>query len=127
MMESRGFWRYIYDVPKPVIGRKLDTLMEKRPNRGAAPSVSSPEPRHCGHGMRSLINGTSEVKERRRMSVPRWYLFGADLLLVAVAVFVMYKHPGPFTSVEKVFGVVAIVIGAGLAVIATCMRDPKAR
>ena len=51
--------------------------------------------------------------------------FGADLLLVSVALAVLCKHPGPFTSVEKLFGVVAVVIGAGLAVIATCMRDPK--
>lgn len=101
--------------------------MEKRPNKGAAPSVSSPEPRPCGLGVRSLISGQPAVPApvHRRMRFPRWYLFGADLLLVSVALAVLCKHPGPFTSVEKLFGVVAVVIGAGLAVIATCMRDPK--
>jgi hypothetical protein len=77
--------------------------------------------------MESLINGSAAPEKPRRLLCPRWYLFGADLVLVAVALFVLYKHPAPFTGVAKLFGVVAIVIGALLAVIATCLRDPKQR
>lgn len=111
-------------MAKPVIGRKLDSLMGKSPKKGPAPSVSSPEPRSCS-GMRSLLDGQPPAAPPQRAHFPRWYLFGADLLLVAVALIVLCKHPAPLTGIEKLFGVVAVVVGAGLAVIATCMRDRK--
>jgi hypothetical protein len=112
-------------VPKQVIGRKLDALMEKRPLKGVASPFSCPDPRPSGAGVRSLLDGQPPVTAPERSRVPRWYLFGADLLLVAVALLVLCKHPAPLTGVEKLFGIVAVVIGAVLAVIATCMRDAK--
>jgi hypothetical protein len=47
------------------------------------------------------------------------------LLLVALALIVMYKSPVPLTGGERVLGVLAVVLGAGLALIATCMKDHK--
>ena len=125
VIDSMKLWQYSVPVPKPVIGRKLDALMDKRENRGAAPSICSPDPRPSGAGVRSLMNGQPAITPPPRARVPRWYLFGADLLLVAVALVVLCKHPAPLTGIEKLFGVGAVVIGAALAVIATCMRDPK--
>jgi len=44
---------------------------------------------------------------------------------MAAALMVMYKSPAPLSGNEKFFGVAAVVLGAGLALIAVCMRDPK--
>ncbi|MGD1083351.1 MAG: hypothetical protein ABSA47_01215 [Verrucomicrobiota bacterium] len=99
--------------------------METRPKRGAASPFSSPDPNPSGTGVGSLLSGQPAPPAPSGARVPRWYLFGADLLLVAVALIVLCKHPAPMTGMEKVFGVLAVVLGAGLAVIATCMRDGK--
>jgi peptidoglycan/LPS O-acetylase OafA/YrhL len=75
--------------------------------------------------MRSLFRGDPTAARPRRSRIPRWYLFAADLLLVATALLVMYKGPAPLSGNEKFFGAVAVVLGAGLAVLAICMRDRK--
>jgi len=99
--------------------------METRPKQGGHSPFSAPDPKPSGAGMGSLLSGQPAPPTPARARVPRWYLFGADLLLVAVALIVLAKHPAPMTGLEKVFGVLAVVLGAGLAVIATCMRDRK--
>ena len=114
-------------VPKPVIGRKLESLMGKPPSSEKLnPPLASGEGKASEPGMRSLFRGHPTTSPpRRRSFVPRWYLFGADLLLVAAALVVMYKSPAPLTGNEKLFGVAAVAIGAVLALIAICMKDHK--
>jgi hypothetical protein len=112
-------------VPKPVIGRKLRSLMGKRPDAGGASRPIPGEDQPSGPGMRSLFRGHPPSSPPRRSRIPRWYLFGADLFLMAAALMVMYKSPAPLSGNEKFFGVAAVVLGAGLALIAVCMRDPK--
>ncbi len=112
-------------VPKPVIGRKLESLMGKPPSSEKLnPPLPSGEGKTSEPGMRSLFRGHPTTPKRRAF-IPKWYLFGADLLLVAAALVVMYKGPAPLTGNEKLFGVAAVAIGAVLALIAICMKDGK--
>jgi hypothetical protein len=116
--------RHSEDVPKPVMGRKLGMLLGKRPGSGVASRLPAAEDPPTGPGMRSLFRGEPSSTPRPSR-VPRWYLFGADLVLMAAALLVMYKSPAPLTGNEKFFGGVAVVLGASLALIAICMRDRK--
>ena len=77
--------------------------------------------------MRSLFRGHPPSSPPRRSRIPRWYLFAADLLLVAVALVVMSQRSAPLTGNEKFFGVAAVVLGASLGLIAICMRDQKTK
>jgi hypothetical protein len=117
--------RQFEGVPKPVIGRKLGWLMGKRPGARAASRLPSPDDPPSGPGMRSLFRGHPPSSRPRRWRIPRWYLFGADLLLVAAALMVMSRSPAPLTGNEKFFGVAAVVLGASLGLIAICMKDHK--
>jgi len=99
--------------------------MGKRPGAEAGSRLPSPEDGSSGPGMRSLFRGDPPTSRPRRWSVPRWYLFGADLLLVAAALMVMSQSRAPLTGNEKFFGVAAVVLGASLGLIAICMRDQK--
>ena len=114
-------------MPKPVMGRKLGVLLGKRPGTGAASPLPSPGDQPSGPGMRSLFRGHPASSRPQRWCVPRWYLFGADLLLVAAALMVMSRSPAPLTGNEKFFGVAAVVLGASLGLIAICMRDQKSK
>jgi hypothetical protein len=75
--------------------------------------------------MRSLFRGHPPSSHPRRWRIPRWYLFGADLLLVAAALMVMSQRRDTLSGNEKFFGVAAVVLGASLGLIAICMRDRK--
>jgi len=112
-------------VPKPAIGRKLGALMGNPPGAGSASRLPSPGDPPSGSGMRSLFRGHPPSSPPRHSRIPRWYLFGADLLLVAAALMVMAKSPAPLSGNEKFFGVVAVVLGASLGLIAICMKDCK--
>ena len=113
------------DVPKPVLGRKLRSLMGKRPGAGEVSRPPLGEGQPSEPGMRSLFRGHPPSSPPRHSRIPRWYLFGADLVLMAAALMVMYKSPAPLSGNEKFFGVAAVALGASLALIAICMRDQK--
>jgi hypothetical protein len=106
------------------MGRKLAALLGKPPGAGPASRLPSCEEPPSGSGMRSLLRGYPPSSPPRHSRIPRGYLFGADLLLVATALMVM-NSPAPLSDNEKFFGVVAVVLGASLGLIAICMRDHK--
>jgi len=110
-------------MPKPVMGRKLGALMGKSHGAGPASRLPCPDVPPSGPGMRSLFRGDPPASHRRQRRLPRWYLFGADLLLMATALLVMFRSPTPLSGNEKFFGAVAVALGASLAVIALCVRD----
>ena len=90
------------------------------------PSLPPSADQPSGSGMRSLFRGhPAALPQRRQARIPRWYLFGADLALVAMALLVMCKSPAPLTGNEKFFGAAAVVLGAILALIGICMGDTK--
>jgi len=101
--------------------------MGKGPGAEGATRLPSPPDETASPGMRSLFRGHPPTSPPRHSRIPRWYLFGADLLLVATALLVMYKSPAPLTGNEKFFGVAAVVLGASLGLIAICMRDHKTK
>jgi hypothetical protein len=125
MIVSNPLMGHYQAMPKPVMGRKLGVLLGKRPGAGAASPLPAPEDQPSGPGMRSLFRGYPSSSRPRSCGIPRWYLFGADLLLVAAALMVMSRSPAPLTGNEKFFGVAAVVLGASLGLIAICMRDQK--
>jgi hypothetical protein len=128
-LDSGAVLRQFGFVAKPVIGRKLDALMDKPKSGGAASPFSSPETKPAEKpaegGVNSLLRGQAPGLKPRAARIPRWYFFGADLLLVALALVVMYKSPVPLSGLERFFGVAAVVVGAFLAVTATCMKCGK--
>ena len=101
-------------MQKPALGRKLE-----------APGNVA--------GVRSLIRGNrakaavpeAGAKAPAKASIPRWYLFGGDLLLVALALLTAYKSPGPLSWKQMVFCVVVVAIGAGLGVFAIGATEPS--
>jgi hypothetical protein len=100
--------------------------MGKRPGATEVPSLPPSAHQSSGSGMHSLFRGHPASSPRRRQArIPRWYLFGADLALVTMALLVMCKSPAPLTGNEKFFGAAAVVLGAVLALIGICMGDPK--
>ena len=125
MIVSNPWMGHYQAMPKPVMGRKLGVLLGKRPGAEAVSPLPSPSDPHSGPGMRSLFRGYPASSRPRHCGIPRWYLFGADLLLVAAALMVMSRSPAPLTGNEKLFGVAAVAIGAILALIAICMKDNK--
>jgi hypothetical protein len=112
-------------VPKPVIGRKLGALLGNPRGAGPASRLPAPDDLPTGPGMNSLFRGHPPSSPPRHSRIPRWYLFGADLLLVATALMVMSRSPAPLSDNEKLFGVVAVVLGACMGLIAICMWDRK--
>ena len=92
---------------------------------GAASPPAANEAKPAGAGLRSLLGTQPPAAAPRRARIPRWYLFGADLLLVALALIVLCKSPVPLTGMERLFGVAAVALGAFLALIAACMKDDK--
>jgi hypothetical protein len=111
------------DMPKPVMGRKLGALMGKPNGAGAAARLPCPDVPPSGPGMRSLFRGDPPASRPQQKRLPKWYLFGADLLLMATALLVMFKSPAPLSGNEKFFGAVAVGLGAGLALIAISVKD----
>jgi hypothetical protein len=113
-------------VPKTVIGRKLEALMGNGPGVKGAPSLPASADQTSGPGMRSLFRGhPASLPRKRQARIPRWYFFGADLVLVATALLVMYKSPATLTGNEKFFGAAAVALGASLALVGLCMGDSK--
>ncbi len=99
--------------------------MGKTPGAVVPPRLPAADVPPSGPGMNSLFRGHPSSPRHRLSRIPRWYLFGADLALMAAALMVMYRSPTPLTGNEKFFGVVAVALGAFLALIALCMGGRK--
>jgi hypothetical protein len=110
------------------LGALLDGRQQE--NLGAAePGVAKPE--KVGAGVRSLLRGqrttpftkTSEPPEEpSKPAIPRWYLFAADILLVALALVLIYKGPGSLNWKGRLFCTVAVALGGCLGLIAVSMK-----
>lgn len=48
-------------------------------------------------------------------AMPMWYWLAADLLLVALALLLVFKRPGPLTPLRGCIAVGSVVLGGGLA------------
>jgi len=92
------------------IGRAVGQTLRRRV--GLAPALSGRPAFRIGDAF--ALSRPSALFPSAPLAHPRWYLFGADLLLVAAALVVMYKSPAPLTGNEKFFGAAAVVLGASL-------------
>jgi len=104
-------------VSKPVLGRKLGTLLKaeegKEVNstllRTHVPDFSRPKPEE-------VVTPAPEAEAAaERSGIPRWYWLGADLLLVVFALLILYKSPAPWPAAKEGLAVGAVVLGGGLA------------
>ena len=102
----------------------------------AGPLVGSlpPKTQTIGPGVRSLIRGqhaeaalaeptAAAPTQTEKPTIPRWYLFAGDILLVALAMVVIFRHPRPGWK-EEVFAIIAVALGGGLGVKAVLMQPP---
>jgi hypothetical protein len=92
--------------------------MGSKPKEGAAP---------VGAGVRSLMRGNNAPASVAppKPSIPRWYLFAGDVLLVALALLTIYKSPHPLSWEREVFCAALVILAAVLAVIALLMPGSK--
>ena len=61
----------------------------------------------------------------RKAGVPRWYLFGGDILLTALALVILCTSPHPLTWRKELFCAAAVILGACLAMGAVLLKDDK--
>lgn len=99
-------------MAKQVLGRNLETLL--------GDSVKRTEKTPVTTGVRTLLRGpdarVTMPAPAQATGLPRWYLFAADILLIAVATVVVYASPHPLSWPRMVFCVAAGLLGAALAV-----------
>ena len=115
-------WK-VLGMARKVIGKKLDAIMQPARASGASPFRKADKPATAG--VSSLLSGNRQGLTSKDGGFPRWYLFGADLLLVAMALVVLYRSDAPFGGWSKVFGICAVSLGALLAVAAVCTKCSK--
>jgi hypothetical protein len=61
---------------------------------------------------------TAPILPTRKSVVPRWYLFGGDILLTALALVIVFKSPHPLTWGKELFCAAVVVVGGCLALAA---------
>jgi hypothetical protein len=115
-------------MAKQVLGRNLGALLDGNAKKVAGPFAAEKAP--MGSGVRSLMRGQQPAEAKlataepaRKSIVPGWYLFGADILLGALALIVVCKSPHPLTWPKELFCAGAIVLGGCLALGAVLLGD----
>jgi hypothetical protein len=108
-------------MAKQVLGRNLEALLEDGARKSGDPFALEAAP--VSSGVRSLMRGqqTSPAQpavftSTQKSGVPGWYLFGADILLAALALVVVCKSPHPLSWQRELFCTGAVLLGGCLAV-----------
>ena len=112
-------------MAKPVLGRDLGKLMGRTPDESGTLPGAPAQPAPPGAGVRSLMQGQPAAAPKH--SIPRWYLFAADALLIALALITVFRGPHPLSLAREIFCVATVLLAAVFAVIAILMPDPDAR
>jgi hypothetical protein len=110
-------------MAKLVLGRNLGELLHDREKKSGDPFAADAAP--LSSGVRSLMRGQApgvpvaaspaSSKSPLKQGFPGWYLFGADILLAALAIVIVGKSPHPLTWQREVFCASAVALGACLA------------
>jgi hypothetical protein len=126
-------------MQKPVLGRGLGNLLggDKVVSSADSHALGAPVPAKVpGHGVKSLLRGgakfdracstpTSEAPEKPL--IPRFYLFAADILLVALALLLTFKSNSPLNWKETTFCIGAILVGGCCGMAGALMgKEPDA-
>jgi hypothetical protein len=115
------FWRVFATLgvmAQQVLGRNLEVLLNvgaKKAGDSFAP-VTAPVSAPAGPGVRSLMRGQQADAATGKAAVPRWYLFGGDILLAALALIIVCTSPHPLTWRKELFCAAAVALGGCLAV-----------
>jgi hypothetical protein len=121
-------------MAKQVLGRSLGALMDDGAKEAAKTDPSNPQPTPVSAGVRSLMRGNqptpatttaTAIESKQKLTVPRWYLFGGDFLLAALALIVVCKSRHPLSWQREVFCGIAVVLGACLAITALMQPEDK--
>jgi hypothetical protein len=119
-------------MAKQVLGRNLEVLLDGGAKGPGKVEASAPEMAPVGSGVRSLMRGhqttpasTPAAASIRKSVVPRWYLFGGDILLTALALVIVCKSPHPLTWRKELFCAAAVVLGGCLALGAVFLADDR--
>jgi hypothetical protein len=114
-------------MAKQVLGRNLEALQDAGAGKIQA---SAPEIEPVGSGVRSLMRGHQpnpasqpKVAPARKPVIPLWYIFGADILLAALALAIAFKSPHPLTWQRELFCAAAVALGGCLALGAVWLAD----
>lgn len=100
-------------MTKPGLGKGLGQLMNG--DRVAAPTDQNAE---IGRGLNTLL-ATKEPQPAapaKKVLLPPWFFFSADILLLAYAVAICFDAPKPLDLGSIVFCAVAVSTGAILAI-----------
>ena len=98
-------------MSKPVLGRKLGTLLKVEAGREVNPTL-----------LRGAKTTEPDPKPAAKPAIPTWYWLGADLLLVGLSLLLVFKGPSPISTIRLIFAIVAIALGCAFALWA--MRPP---
>jgi hypothetical protein len=122
-----GSFHRLVPMAKQVLGRDLGALLGRKPKESAPAPPSAPEPSPAGAGVRSLLRGhrPPASEPAQKGTIPRWYLFAGDVLLVALALITIYKSPRPVSWKTELFCGATVLLAAALAVIAVSTRESK--
>ena len=117
-------------MAKQVLGRNLEALLDTSANRTEKLAVTAPDAAPVGSGVRSLMRGhlaspfdPPQTVAQKKSVIPRWYLFGGDILLTALALIIVCKSPHPLPWPKALFCAVTVTLGACLAVAALGQSD----
>ena len=126
---SPPFFCHPPPVQKSALGRNLGTLLGRGSVEGPPVGSLPPRTQTISPGVRSLMRGQAAespfaepvpavaTPAKTQTTIPRWYLFAGDILLVALAFAVLFRNPKPSWKAE-LFAVIAVALGGLLGALA---------
>ena len=115
-------------MAKQALGRSLEALLDgdTQGKNGSVAAASRPAA-IPGPGVRSLLRGSQSATAIATpippSRMPRWYLFGGDILLVALAVGIGLSSRHPLSAGREVFCVAVVGLGCLLSLGAVWSDD----
>jgi hypothetical protein len=129
---SGRFFAHACRMAKQVLGRNLEALQDGGAKGDGKIEASATQTAPVGSGVRSLMRGHQTppanpptTASNRKFVVPRWYLFGGDILLTALALIIVCKSPHPLSWRKELFCAAAVVLGGCLALGAVWRTDDQ--
>ncbi len=146
MVESRRAISQARGVAKPVLGRKLDVLLNGDRIAGktdaASPAMPASGEPLVGPGVGALFKGfqtddktkaaaspfkgMTEPGVWKLWNMPAWYFWGADLVLLSLAAVILLKSSSPPSWPQVLLCGLAIALGAALGLAPVLMNRKTA-
>lgn len=101
-------------MSKPVLGRKLGTLLRVEAGKEVNPTL-----------LRGAKTTEPEANPAPKPTIPTWYWLGADLLLVGLALLLAFKGPSPVSGTRLIVAIAAVALGGAFALWAVRPSKPS--